>query len=83
MDSLKQIHETLCHPDVKRIRIFHFIRKKNLPFTMEEVDVFAQPAQLVLKKKLSLEKPQFFKPDPKALIKATQPFERLSADLKG
>ena len=50
---------------------------------MEEVDVFAQPAQLVLKKKLSLEKPQFFKPDPKALIKATQPFERLSADLKG
>ena len=56
----------------------HFIRTKNLPFSLDEVRrVTAQC------KACAETKPQFFKPPKSSLIKATQSFERLSVDFKG
>ena len=75
-DSLKQLHESLCHPGVTRL--FHFVKTKNLPFSLDDLKSITQRcsdcAQL---------KPKFYSPCTSPLIKATQPFERLSMDFKG
>ena len=56
----------------------HFVKVRNLPYTMEEI------REVTCACKVCAEcKPKFFHPEPKHLIKATQPFERLNIDLKG
>ena len=56
----------------------HFVKVRNLPYTMEEI------REVTRTRKISAGcKPQFFRPEPKHLIKATQPFKRLNIDFKG
>ena len=74
--DLKSIHDSLSHPGVTRM--CHFVRSRNLPFSVEEVK------QMTANCKECREiKPQFFKTPDQNLIKATQAFERLSVDFKG
>lgn len=74
--GLKELHEKLCHPGVARMT--HFIRGRNLPYSVEEV-------RRVIKECATCSelKPRFHKPGHNQLIKATQPFERLNLDFKG
>ena len=74
--ELKQLHESLCHPGVTRMA--HFIKIRNLPFTIDEIRRVNSTC-----KQCSEVKPRFYKPPPSHLIKATQPFERLNIDFKG
>jgi hypothetical protein len=66
----------LCHPGVTRM--FHWVRSKNLPYSLEDVKKISSscPACAEIK-------PRFFKPQNQHLIKATLPFERLNIDFKG
>ncbi|BHF58955.1 hypothetical protein SprV_0100191000 [Sparganum proliferum] len=73
--DLKELHESLCHPGVSRLS--HFVRARNLPFSMEEIRNVVTKCQVCCEVK-----PRFFKTQGQ-LIKATQPFERLSLDFKG
>ena len=75
-EDLKLLHNSLCHPGITRL--LHFVRTKNLPFSCEEV------RKVVNQCKTCAElKPRFFKQFSGTLIKATQPFQRLSIDFKG
>ena len=74
--ALYDIHSALCHPGVTRL--YHFVRTKNLPYSLDEV------RRTVAECRVCAEiKPNFIKPPMARLIKATQPFERLSIDFKG
>ena len=74
--TLHKLHESLCHPGVTRLH--HFVRVKNLPYSVNEV------RNVVAKCKVCSElRPNFYKPEVAYVIKATQPFERLSLDFKG
>ena len=67
----------LCH--LGQRRLLHFLRARNLPYSIEDVKavISSCPACTQLK-------PRFFRPPSEArLIKATQPFKRLSIDFKG
>ena len=76
VDGLRKLHEDLCHPGLTRMT--HFVRSRNLPYSVEDIkrmiSACATCAEL---------KPRFHKPEPIHLIKATQPFDRLSMDFKG
>jgi transposase InsO family protein len=74
--DLKRIHETLCHPGVTRL--LHFIRAKNLPYSLSDVKAVVQQCRPCAELK-----PRFYEPTNNPLIKATHPFERLSIDFKG
>jgi transposase InsO family protein len=74
--TLLTLHESLCHPGVTRM--IHYVRVKNLPFSTEDVKKVCSSCKICLELK-----PKFYKPPRAALIKATQPFERLSIDFKG
>ena len=74
--SLQEIHGSLGHPGVTRM--MHFVRSKNLPFSVEEIKSMTSRFSVC-----SEIKPRFYKPPYGTLIKATQPFERLSMDFKG
>ena len=74
--SLHQIHEALCHPGITRL--FHFVRAKNLPFSVDDVRKTVGNCRVC-----SEIKPRFYTPPVASLVKATQPFERLSLDFKG
>lgn len=76
VSHLKEIHDSLIHPGVQRL--LHFIRARNLPYTIEEVRKVTSACQVCAKLK-----PQFYKTDPTPLIRANAPFERLSIDFKG
>ena len=76
LDHLRQLHDALCHPGVSRF--YHFVRSKNLPFSVEDVKSITRNCCYCAETK-----PRFAKPQPESLIKATQPFERLSLDFKG
>ncbi|GAA53165.1 retrovirus-related Pol polyprotein from transposon 17.6 [Clonorchis sinensis] len=74
-NQLGELHNSLCHPGITRI--FHFVRCKNLPYSVDDVK------RVISSCKVCAElKPRFWKSSGK-LIKATQPFERLSLDFKG
>lgn len=74
--SLSAIHDGLCHPGVTRL--LHFVRSKNLPYSVDDV------RRVVTSCRTCAEcKPNFYQPAKIPLIKATQPFERLSVDFKG
>ena len=75
-DKLMNLHESLCHPGVTRM--MHFVRVKNLPYSMEDVKKITSSCSDCAKLK-----PSFYKPGKVTLIKATQPFERLNIDFKG
>jgi transposase InsO family protein len=72
---LKDIHASLCHPGVTRL--YHWIRSKNLPFSLEEIRKTTADCQICAELK-----PRFCKFQGH-LIKATKPFERLNIDFKG
>ena len=67
--SLAELHQALCHPGVTRM--FHFVKSRNLPYSMEDVKRMNRSCHICAECK-----PQFHKPDSAHLIKATQPFER-------
>jgi hypothetical protein len=74
--KLKELHEGLCHPGITRF--YHFVRTRNLPYSMEDIKSVASQCRVCAQIK-----PNFFKPKNPPLIKATQPFERLAIDFKG
>ena len=74
--SLHKIHEALCHPGITRL--FHFVHAKNLPFSVDDVRKTVGKCLVC-----SEIKPRFYTPPVASLVKATQPFERLSFDFKG
>ena len=74
--KLTKLHSDLCHPGIARLN--HFVRSRNLPYSVEEIKRVVGSCPVCAKLK-----PTFFKPESPPLIKATQPFERLSMDFKG
>ena len=74
--ELKTLHDTMCHPGVTRMT--HFVRSRNLPYSVEEIKVMTASCSVCAENK-----PRFHKPAQGPLIKATQPFERLNIDFKG
>ena len=75
-NSLYDIHDSIGHPGITRT--LHFIRSRNLPYSVEDVK------RVISKCKICQEiKPQFFKPQNQTLIEATRPFQRLNLDFKG
>ena len=74
--SLYELHDSLCHPGVTRL--YHFVRQKNLPFSLDEIKKMTSSCRICCECK-----PKFHKPSPANLIKATKPFERLNLDFKG
>ena len=75
-DPLYNLHEALCHPGVTRLN--HFVRSKNLPYSLDEVKRVTNQCQICAESK-----PRYHKPEEVPLIKATQPFERINIDFKG
>lgn len=74
--NLKLIHDSLCHPGITRMA--HFVRSRNLPYSMEDVKRTINQCSTCAELK-----PRYFNPPTAHLIKATQPFERLNIDFKG
>jgi hypothetical protein len=75
-ERLKQLHEDLSHPGVKKL--FHFVKTKNLNYSIEQVRKVNDNCQVC-----SEFKPRFAKPTKVHLIKALNPFDRISIDFKG
>ena len=73
--TLIKIHESLCHPGVTHF--YHFVRMKNLPYSINDVCTVVNQCKIC-----SEIKPNLYKPPKAELIKATQPFERISLDFK-
>ena len=58
--------------------MYHYVRAKNLPYSLDEV------RKLTASCKICAEvKPRFYKPPEMHVIKATKPMEQLSIDFKG
>ena len=75
--TLVNLHQSLCHPGVSRL--LHFVRSRNLPFSVEDVRRVTQSCKIC-----SEVKPRFYRStEEHNLIKATLPWERLSVDFKG
>ena len=74
--QLYNLHDSLCHARVTSM--MHHIKVRNLPYSIEEVRQVTRDCQICARNK-----PQFPKSSNAHLIKATQPFERLSVDFKG
>ena len=75
-ESLHKLHESLCHPGITRF--YHFVRSKNLPYSLEEIKKMTNACAVCRECK-----PQFHHPERANLIKATQPLERINIDFKG
>ena len=75
-DKLKALHNALSHPGVTRM--VHFVRTKNLPYSVEEVKKVTSECSVCAEIK-----PQFYRPNKTNLVKSTQPLEKLSIDFKG
>ena len=74
--TLQELHQNLCHPGVRRLA--HYVRAKNLPFSMGDVKETCSSCRVCAELK-----PRFYIPQKGTLIKATQPFERIAIDFKG
>ena len=74
--DLYDIHNSLCHPGVARMA--HFVRVRNLPFSVEDVKRMTASCKICCECK-----PRYYTSSDMHLIKATQPFERLNLDFKG
>ena len=75
VETLEYLHTALCHPGVTRMN--HYVKSKNFPYSLQ--DIRATIAKCDVCARL---KPKFFR-STGTLIKATQPFERISVDFKG
>ncbi len=58
--------------------MYHQVKIRNLPYSLKDVNEICKSCSTCCELK-----PQFFKPNQGTLIKATQPFERISVDFKG
>ena len=76
LEKLLKLHESLCHPGLTRMS--PFVRQKNLPYSVEEIKTMTSKCHTCAELK-----PRFYKDNLGTLIKATQPFDRLSMDFKG
>ena len=76
LKSLTNLHESLCHPGITRLA--HYVKVKNLPFSLSDIKNVIQACKDCSKVKVSFLKPE----DKMKLIKATQLFERISMDFK-
>lgn len=76
LDKLQLLHDGLCHPGVTRM--IHFVRSKNLPFSVEDVRKVTSGCSVCAEVK-----PRFCRKKEGHLIKSTAPFERLNIDFKG
>ena len=74
--NLRGLHESLDHPGVSRL--WHFVRSKNLPFSIDEV----QNVYLNCRTCSEL-KPRYQQSNTGQLIKATQTWEHIIVDFKG
>ena len=74
--SLNEVHENLGHPGVTRL--LHLVKIKNLPFSLNDVKTTCSQCRTCAEIK-----PRFYNLEPQTLIKATQPWERVSIDFKG
>ena len=70
------LHQSLCHPG--NTRMSHFVRARNLPYSIEEIKIMTNACQICCECK-----PRFHRLDRSHLIKATQAFERLNINFKG
>jgi transposase InsO family protein len=75
--DLCKLHADLCHPGITRL--YHFIKSKNLPFSLDDVKTMTASCRVCAEFKPKFHRPQA----PGFLVKATQPLERLSLDFKG
>ena len=75
-DTLFKLHQSLCHPGITRMA--HFVKVRNLPFSLDEIRKVTNTCEICAECK-----PQYYHPESTHLIKAAQPFERLSMDFKG
>ena len=73
--SLKEIHKVLGHSGAARLS--HFVRSKNLTYSMDDIRQVCSQC-----KDCAELKPRFFIKDKQVLIKASQPWERVSMDFK-
>ena len=74
--TLIDLHHGLCHPGITRMS--HFVRVRNLPYSMEDIKRVVSQCNICAHLK-----PNFYKPVNPPLIKASQPLERISIDFKG
>ncbi|XP_041989092.1 uncharacterized protein LOC121740463 [Aricia agestis] len=74
-NKLYELHNTMGHPGI--VRMTHWIRSKNLPYTSEDVKNMTAGCRICAEIK-----PRFARINGN-LIKATAPFERLNVDFKG
>ena len=73
------MREAMCNrKDPGVIRMYHFVKSKNLPYSVEDVRLMTSSCKVCAECK-----PRFYRPENSHLIKATQPFERLNVDVKG
>jgi len=75
LEPLKAIHRGLCCPG--RRRLFHLVKQRSLPFSVEDCRRVCDSCP-----HCKIVKPQFFRKEPGTLIRATQPWERVSIDIK-
>ena len=74
--NLHGLHQSLGHPGVSRP--WHFVRRKNLPYSIDEVRNVCLNCQTCCDLK-----PRYQQSNSSQLVKATQSWERLSLDFKG
>ena len=74
--NLRDIHSRLGHPGVTRV--LHFIRSKNLSFSVKDVKRICANCRVCTELK-----PRFFDKPTENLIKSMRPWERISIDFKG
>ena len=74
--NLTDIHKQLGHPGITRLS--HFIRSKNLPFSIEDAKKVCNNCRVCAEVK-----PQFYRKPSEILIKSMRPWERISIDFKG
>ena len=76
LQDLRDLHKQLCHPGVSRLS--HFIRTRNLPFTLDQIKNITDSCS-----SCQLLKPKFANTNGGTLIQAILPFQRLNLDFKG
>ena len=60
------------------MRLWHFIRSKNLPYSLSDVKKTCQNCNTCAKTK-----PRFYQEPTEILMSATQPWQQISLDFKG
>jgi len=76
LDELYELYSNLCHPGTTRM--LHFIRSRNLPYSVEDVRRITSDCSICRKVK-----PRYVVTRPATIIKALRPLDRISLDFKG